>query len=66
MDFRLALGWRQYSISNKSKEVVFLFIVFAWHEVGGTKMAQYFQPFFISILTKVGDVFLVIQNNVVK
>ena len=39
------LGWRQYSISNKSKEVVFLFIVLAWHEVGGTeKWPNIFNP----------------------
>ena len=45
IDFRLTLVWRQYSISNKSKEVVFLFIVFAWHEVGGTeKWPNIFNP----------------------
>ena len=68
MDFRLTLGWRQYSISNKIKEAVFLFIVLAFHEIGGTKKwPNIFNPSsFPTWLSKVGDVLLVIQNNVVK
>ena len=66
IDFRLTLGWRQYSISNKIKEAVFLFIVLAWHEVGETKKwPNIFNPSsFPTWLSKVGDVLLVIENNV--